>query len=64
MTLLEIRSYCPKILGKMEIYLDGGLRDGSDVLKALCLSATAVGVGRPLLYALAVYGLEGVREMR
>jgi isopentenyl diphosphate isomerase/L-lactate dehydrogenase-like FMN-dependent dehydrogenase len=65
-TLLEIRSYCSEILlGKTEIYLDGGLRDGSDVLKALCLGATAVEVGRPFLYALAAYGLEGGwRDMR
>ena len=62
MTLLEIRTYCPEILGKFEIYVDGGLRDGSDVLKALCLGATAVGVGRPFLYALAGYGSRGVEK--
>jgi L-lactate dehydrogenase (cytochrome) len=62
MTLLEIRTYCPEVLGKLEIYLDGGLRDGNDVLKALCLGATAVGVGRPFLYALAAYGARGVER--
>jgi len=62
MTLLEIRTYCPEVIGKMEIFLDGGLRDGSDVLKALCLGATAVGVGRPFLYALAAYGSQGVEK--
>ncbi|KAF1955897.1 mitochondrial cytochrome-like protein b2 [Byssothecium circinans] len=62
MTLCEIRTYCPEIIGKMEIFLDGGLRDGSDVLKALCLGATAVGVGRPFLYALAAYGAQGVER--
>ncbi|KAF2750147.1 mitochondrial cytochrome-like protein b2 [Sporormia fimetaria CBS 119925] len=62
MTLLEIRTYCPEVFGKMEIYLDGGLRDGSDVLKALCLGATAVGVGRPFLYALSAYGSKGVER--
>jgi L-lactate dehydrogenase (cytochrome) len=63
MTLLEIRSYCPEILlGKTEIYLDGRLRDRSDVLRALCLDATAVRVGRLFLYTLAVYGLEGVEK--
>lgn len=62
MTLLEIRTYCPEIIGKLEIFLDGGLRDGSDVLKALCLGATAVGVGRPFLYALAAYGSKGVER--
>jgi L-lactate dehydrogenase (cytochrome) len=62
MTLLEIRTYCPEVFGKLEIFLDGGLRDGSDVLKALCLGATAVGVGRPFLYALAAYGSQGVER--
>lgn len=62
MTLLEIRTYCPEVMGKLEIYLDGGLRDGSDILKALCLGATAVGVGRPFLYALSAYGYEGVER--
>jgi L-lactate dehydrogenase (cytochrome) len=42
----------------MEVYLDGGIRRGTDILKALCLGATAVSVGRPFLYSLA-YGEEG-----
>lgn len=62
MTLLEIRAYAPEVLVKLEIFLDGGLRDGNDVLKALCLGATAVGVGRPFLYALAAYGARGVER--
>lgn len=62
MTLLEIRTYCPHVIGKLEIFLDGGLRDGSDVLKALCLGATAVGVGRPFMYALGAYGSQGVER--
>jgi glutamate synthase domain-containing protein 2 len=43
----------------MEIYLDGGVRRGADIIKALALGATAVGLGRPFLYACA-YGTEGV----
>ncbi|CAO2654947.1 Nn.00g116800.m01.CDS01 [Neocucurbitaria sp. VM-36] len=62
MTLLEIRTYCPEVLSKLEVFLDGGLRDGNDVLKALCLGATAVGVGRPFLYALGAYGTKGVER--
>ncbi|KAI8960333.1 FMN-dependent dehydrogenase-domain-containing protein [Daldinia sp. FL1419] len=61
-TLLEIRTYCPELIGKLDIFLDGGLRDGADVLKAICLGATAVGVGRPLFYALAAYGSKGVEK--
>ncbi|KAH8724943.1 mitochondrial cytochrome-like protein b2 [Phaeosphaeriaceae sp. PMI808] len=62
MTLCEIRTYCPDVLSKLEVYADGGLRDGSDVLKALCLGATAVGIGRPFLYALGAYGAQGVQR--
>ena len=44
----------------MPVMLDGGVRRGTDVLKALALGATFVFVGRPLLYACAVGGEEGV----
>lgn len=62
MTLLEIRTYCPEVLEKLEVYVDGGLRDGADVLKAICLGAKSVGVGRPFFYALAAYGAAGVER--
>ena len=52
---------CPEIFSKLEIFVDGGVRRGGDVLKCLCLGATAVGFGRPFLYALA-YGEEGVQH--
>ncbi|EGG09427.1 uncharacterized protein MELLADRAFT_47483 [Melampsora larici-populina 98AG31] len=47
-------------LNKFEIYVDGGIRRSSDVLKALCLGAKAVGIGRPFLYAYSTYGVPGV----
>ena len=56
-TLPEIVS---AVNGKAEIYLDSGIRRGTDVLKALALGATAVGIGRPLYWGLAVKGAEGV----
>lgn len=62
-TLLEIRAYCPEVLEKLEVYLDGGLYDGADILKALALGATAVGIGRPFLYAMAAYGTKGVEKL-
>ncbi|OBT74526.1 hypothetical protein VF21_06957 [Pseudogymnoascus sp. 05NY08] len=62
LTLLEIRTYYPEVLSSIEVFVDGGLRDGADVLKALCLGATAVGIGRPILYALAAYGAAGVEK--
>lgn len=39
--------------GKVEVFMDGGIRKGTDVLKALALGAKAVFVGRPVLWALA-----------
>ncbi|RFU34758.1 hypothetical protein B7463_g1533, partial [Scytalidium lignicola] len=59
-TLLEIRMVYPEVFQKCEIYVDGGVRRGTDVVKALCLGATAVGIGRPLIYAMAAYGTQGV----
>ena len=49
--------------GRVEIYVDSGVRRGSDVLKALALGATAVSVGRPLYWGLAVNGAAGVHHM-
>ena len=49
--------------GRVEVYVDSGVRRGSDVLKALALGATAVAVGRPLFWGLAVNGAEGVHHM-
>jgi 4-hydroxymandelate oxidase len=46
-----------------EIYVDGGIRRGTDILKALALGARAVLVGRPLAWALAVHGADGVRDV-
>ena len=60
-TLLEIRKFHPEILQKVDIYLDGGVRRGADVLKAIALGARGVGLGRPFLYACA-YGTEGVER--
>ena len=41
------------VQGKVEVYVDGGVRVGTDVLKALALGARAVFVGRPVLWGLA-----------
>ena len=40
------------VAGRCEVYMDGGVRTGTDVLKALALGATAVFIGRPAIYAL------------
>jgi len=51
------------VAGRCEVYLDGGIRRGTDVLKALALGARAVLVGRPAIWGLAVNGAEGVRHV-
>jgi L-lactate dehydrogenase (cytochrome) len=48
---------------KMEVYVDGGIRRGTDIFKALALGAKAVGIGRPVLYGLASYGQAGVERV-
>jgi L-lactate dehydrogenase (cytochrome) len=45
-----------------EVYVDGGIYRGTDVVKALCLGANAVGVGRGFLFAQSVAGVEGVEH--
>uniref|UniRef100_A0ABI8A025 FMN hydroxy acid dehydrogenase domain-containing protein n=1 Tax=Felis catus TaxID=9685 RepID=A0ABI8A025_FELCA len=51
------------VKGKMEVYLDGGIRTGNDVLKALALGAKCVFLGRPILWGLAYKGEDGVKEL-
>jgi isopentenyl diphosphate isomerase/L-lactate dehydrogenase-like FMN-dependent dehydrogenase len=51
------------VAGRCEVYVDGGIRRGTDVLKALALGAHAVFVGRPILWGLAVGGQEGVHHV-
>ncbi|KAL9040617.1 MAG: hypothetical protein Q9214_004415 [Letrouitia sp. 1 TL-2023] len=45
---------------RIEIFIDGGIRRATDIIKALCLGAKGVGIGRPFLYAMSAYGLPGV----
>lgn len=48
--------------GRCEVWVDGGIRRGLDVVAALCLGATGVLIGRPFYWALAVAGREGVQH--
>jgi isopentenyl diphosphate isomerase/L-lactate dehydrogenase-like FMN-dependent dehydrogenase len=49
--------------GRCEIYMDGGIRRGTDVLKALALGACGVFIGRPVLWGLTVDGTNGVMRV-
>ena len=51
------------VAGRAEVYLDGGVRRGTDVLKALALGVRAVFLGRPILYGLACGGAAGVERV-
>lgn len=51
------------VAGRCEVYMDGGIRRGTDVLKALALGARAVLVGRPILWGLVANGATGVRHV-
>jgi 4-hydroxymandelate oxidase len=51
------------VAGAVEVYIDGGIRRGTDVLKAIAYGARAVLVGRPILWGLAVAGEAGVKSV-
>lgn len=63
-TLRDINAHAPDLIKdeKFQIFVDGGVRTGNDVLKALCLGADAVGLGRPFIYAAAGWGQTGVEK--
>jgi L-lactate dehydrogenase (cytochrome) len=62
-TLLEIRRHCPEVFDKVDVWVDGGIKRGTDIVKALCLGAKAVGIGRAALYGLGAGGQTGVEKV-
>lgn len=62
-TLLEIRKYCPSVFNRLDVWVDGGIKRGTDVVKALALGARGVGIGRPALFGLGAGGTEGVERV-
>ncbi|KZT25034.1 FMN-dependent alpha-hydroxy acid dehydrogenase [Neolentinus lepideus HHB14362 ss-1] len=60
--LLDIKKYAPEVFEQMEVYADGGVRRGTDVIKLLALGARAVGLGRSPMFA-NIWGEEGVTHM-
>lgn len=61
--IAALPSIVEAVRGKVPVLLDSGVRGGADVFKALALGATAVGIGRPYCYALALNGSAGVAEL-
>ncbi|KAI0438068.1 mitochondrial cytochrome-like protein b2 [Xylaria telfairii] len=61
LVLLELQKCCPQIFDKLEVYIDGGITRGTDIFKAMCLGAKAVGIGRGFLFALN-YGKAGIEH--
>jgi isopentenyl diphosphate isomerase/L-lactate dehydrogenase-like FMN-dependent dehydrogenase len=51
------------VAGRVPVLIDGGVRRGTDIFKALALGATAVGIGRPYIWGLASFGQEGVEAV-
>jgi 4-hydroxymandelate oxidase len=60
-TLDVLPEVAERVAGRVPILVDGGVRRGTDVLKALALGAAAVAIGRPYLYGLAIAGADGIR---
>jgi hypothetical protein len=61
--LAELRDARPDLVARREVHVDGGVTRGTDVLKALCLGARGVGLGRAFLYGNALWGADGCRRV-
>jgi len=62
-TLEQLPKIVDAVAGQLPVIMDSGIRGGADAFKALALGATAVGLGRPYCYGLAMAGENGVREV-
>lgn len=62
-TIDALPAIAERVAGDLELYVDGGVRRGTDIVKALALGARAVLVGRPVAFALASFGEAGVRRL-
>jgi 4-hydroxymandelate oxidase len=62
-TIDALPQVADKVAGRMPVFVDGGIRRGTDVLKALALGADAVFIGRPYLYGLGAAGEVGVTQV-
>jgi isopentenyl diphosphate isomerase/L-lactate dehydrogenase-like FMN-dependent dehydrogenase len=59
-TIEALPEVVAEVGGRVPVFLDGGVRRGTDVFKALALGASGVGIGRPMLWGLGAFGQAGV----
>jgi isopentenyl diphosphate isomerase/L-lactate dehydrogenase-like FMN-dependent dehydrogenase len=59
-TIEALPEVVSEVRGRIPVFVDGGVRRGTDVFKALALGAKAVGIGRPFLWGLGAFGQAGV----
>ncbi len=59
-TIEALPEVVAEVRGRFPVFIDGGIRRGTDAFKALALGATAVGIGRPYIWGLAAFGQAGV----
>jgi 4-hydroxymandelate oxidase len=62
-TIESVAEVAQAVRGRIPIIVDGGVRRGTDVFKALALGATAVGIGRPYIWGLSTFGQQGVERV-
>lgn len=62
-TIESLPEVVEAVAGRIPVLVDGGFRRGTDVLKALALGATAVGIGRPYIWGLSSFGQQGVERV-
>ncbi|XP_058198234.1 glycolate oxidase 1-like [Rhododendron vialii] len=62
-TIMALEEVVKAAQGRVPVFLDGGVRRGTDVFKALALGASGIFIGRPVLFALAAHGEAGVRKV-
>ena len=62
-TMEALPEVVAEVRGRVPVFVDGGIRRGTDAFKALALGATAVGIGRPYLWGLGAFGQAGVERV-
>jgi len=62
-TIEVLPAVVDRVAGRVPILFDGGIRRGTDILKGLAYGASAVLIGRPYIYGLAVAGPDGIRDV-